>query len=159
MALVVGEGSVKEGIHYLESEAFAQHPCAHGKHICVVMLTGGLSGEAVRAECGAHARDLVCGDGDTDTGAADKDALVALACCNGLSHGLAVDRIVTGSIGLGAVILVFKATLVKVGHNRLLKFKTAVVAADSYHCIFLRETHIFALFYHYAPKASSIICK
>ena len=57
MALVVGEGSVKEGVHNLESQTLAQHSCAQSQHVRIVVLTGGGGGEAVGAEGGGISQD------------------------------------------------------------------------------------------------------
>ena len=66
------EGRVEEGIDYLERQTLAQHAGAQGQHVGVVVAAGHLRAVAVAAQRAAYTVHLVCGQGYTYTGAADR---------------------------------------------------------------------------------------
>ena len=75
--------------------------------------------------------DLVCRDGNADAGAADYDALFALAVCYRMGDRLAVNGIVAAILGVSAVVFVFKAARVEVLHDLLLERPAAVVGTNA----------------------------
>ena len=111
MSLVAGEGSVKESVNNLKRKTGADNSCAHCEDVRVVVQPCHLGREAVAAEGCADALDLVCRDGNADAGAADYDALFALAVCYRMGDRLAVNGIVAAILGVSAVVFVFNCLL------------------------------------------------
>ena len=127
MSLVAGEGSVKESVNDLKRKTGADNSCAHCEDVRVVVQPCHLGREAVAAEGRADALDLVCRDGNADAGAADYDALFALAVCYRMGARLAVNGIVAAILGVSAVVFLFNASRVEVLHDLLLERPAAVV--------------------------------
>lgn len=131
--LVIGEGRVKERVGYLERQPLADDSRAHAENVRIIVLTRCLGGEAVPAQGGSDAADLVRGHGHADTRAADDDAPVALAGCNGIRDRLCVDGVIAGCAAVGAEVLIFKPSFAEVLHQFFLKLEAAVIAAYRYH--------------------------
>ena len=133
MALVTAERRIKERVHDLQRKAGADHAGAHRKDVGVVVLARGLGGEAIAAQSGADALELVGNNGDTDARAADDDAALALAALDRAGHLGGIVRIVDGIGAVGAKVLVLQATLVQVRLDLLEKLVAAVITTQSNH--------------------------
>ena len=71
MSFLIGEPGMKEGVNYLDGMSYANNSCTHSQYVCIIMKPGGLSAEAVMAQCAADALHLVGCNGNSDSGAAD----------------------------------------------------------------------------------------
>ena len=138
MARIVGEGGVQEGVDDLQSQSLAGDPCAQRQDVGVVVLAGGLGGEAVPAQGAADAGDLVGGNGHADAGAADEDAALALPGSDGLRHRFGVNGIVAGIVGISSDVLHSVSLFLKVSLKMLLEIVSAVITTDcNFHLCFL----------------------
>ena len=127
----------QDRVHDLEREARAEHACAHGEDVRIVVAAGHLCRVAVPAQGGADALDLIGGDGDADARTADEDAALAFPTRDRARNGLAVDGVVAAFLAVRAKVLIGKAQLVQMAHDLLLEGKAAVVTSDRNHIQYL----------------------
>lgn len=85
----------------LLSELNTDNTLTHAEDLSVVAQDGALNGEGVVGSDGTNARNLVCGDSDTQTGTADEQATVSLALSDEL--GTRDGRVRVGSLVGGVV--------------------------------------------------------
>ena len=133
MPLVIGKWRVKKSVGYLERQPLADDSRAHAKNVCVIVLARRLGREAVPAQGGSDAADLVRGYRHADAGAADNDSPVTLTGRNGSRDRFGVHGIIAGSAAVGAEVLIFKPSFTEVLHEFFLELEAAVIAAYRYH--------------------------
>ena len=93
------------------------------------MLSGRLSTEAIMAKCRPDTRNLVCRNGNADTGSANDNTKLTLSAGNCLCYLLSVNRIITGLFALAAVILVLDTALLQMLDHFLLQSISTMVTS------------------------------
>ena len=133
MSLVAGKRRVQERIDDLQRKARAGDTRAKREDVGIVVQSRRFGGEAVPAQGGADAADLVRGNGNTDAGAADQDPFFTFPARDGLCHRLGKDGIIAACLGISAEVSDLKAALLQMGDDLRLQGKAAVVASDCNH--------------------------
>src|SRR5699024_5294904 len=113
------EGRCKEGLHNVEPQIDAHHAAAERQNVGVVVKTGHLRGERLRAERAADAGHFVGGDGDSDARRADKDPFFAFTRSDGFRRLQGKIGIVARIEGIRSEIDDFVPLFVEVFDHRL----------------------------------------
>ena len=150
MALSIGERCCEECIHDIHGNIFADHTRTDRENIRVVVLTGQPGGSRIVAETAADAADLVCSNGNTDTGRADDNALFAFAAGNCLRDSTAEFGIVTGIKTVSTEIFALHPLLFQMRDHLCLEFKSAMIRSDCNHLLLLRYFPLFFSFSFYS---------
>ena len=90
-----------------------------------------LGAEGLGAHDGTNALDLVGGQANPDTGAADQDAQIDVAVGYGFAHLVAGDGVIKALGGVGAKVHDLAAALLQVLGNDVLELDGGVVVADT----------------------------
>ena len=104
---------------------------AKGEHVGVVVHARELGAEGLGAHDGTNALDLVGGQANPDTGAADQDAQIDVAVGYGFAHLVAGDGVIKALGGVGAKVHDLAAALLQVLGNDVLELDGGVVVADT----------------------------
>ena len=129
MSLLTGKLCIQKSIHYLHSQPRPYYAASQCQYIGIVVLSGGLSAEAVCTECCTDSLHLVRCYGNAYTCAADQNSLVTLSALNGFSDFSRINGIIHRLIAVTSEILVWNLVLLQISDNLLFQLKSAMVTA------------------------------
>ncbi len=124
------EGGGEEDVHDLEGGGKVDHALAKRKDVGVVVETGEASGFEIPAEAAADAAHAIGGDGFAIAGAAEDDAALECACCDGFGDRTDEARVIYGGGGVGAEVFYFMTCVSEVLEDGLLVEIAGMIGAD-----------------------------
>lgn len=101
------------GINNVKHQPKASHPGTKAKNVAVIVVSRHAGRVGVAAEGRPNARNFICRDGHTHSGAADQDAQIKLAASHCFGDFVGNIGIVAGFLRMGSKILQFKSLLLQ----------------------------------------------
>ena len=130
-----GKLSVQPSVRNHLCQTNAQNALAHAQNISIVMLTGHLRRENIAAQCSADALAFISSNGNTNTGAADKNTsfCTTFTASDILAELFSEIRIIYRILAVGTMVNNLDTLVLQIFFDVLFQMKAAMIAA---HCNF-----------------------
>ena len=131
MSLFGREAGIDERANKFRGDFFSDNTCPNTQDIHIVMLDTLVGRVRVVANSGSNARNLICGDTDSDATTANQDSSIRTLAEDLFPYLASEVRIIDGTIGVRSAIDDFMSFGLHDQHHPLLQWKTAMITAKS----------------------------